>query len=149
MTTTFAERIKQAMRDANMTQLELSRRTGIGKPSISQYLSGYSKKPNQRYIELMAEALNCTTDYLKGLEPHPVTESPLTRTITIKDAAKCLGKTEQFVRIGIQRGILLFGSAVPGSGTKWWYYINPDKFRDFAGHSRFDYYFGMDGTNGA
>lgn len=44
--------------------------------------------------------------------------------ITVKQAAEQLGKSEQFVRVGLQRGILPFGYAFVGSGKRWTYYIN-------------------------
>ena len=34
------------------------------------------------------------------------------RRITVQDAAKLMGKSEMFIRIGLQRGILPFGIAV-------------------------------------
>ena len=35
----FAKKLKGLMADANLTQAQLSTLTGIGKPSISQYLT--------------------------------------------------------------------------------------------------------------
>ena len=58
-----------------------------------------------------------------------------------KDAARCLGKSDQFVRIGLQRGLLPFGTAVPGTGSKWNYYIDPAKFRAYVGAERFNEFF--------
>ncbi len=34
---------------------------------------------------------------------------------------------------GLKRKILPIGSAVPGSGNGWIYYISPDKLREFVG----------------
>lgn len=50
--------------------------------------------------------------------------------MTVKEAAKLLGKSEQFVRIGLQRGILPFGYAVKMS-TKWTYEENVVKISSF------------------
>ncbi len=50
----------------------------------------------------------------------------------VKEAAKLLGKSEQFVRIGLQRGILPFGYAVKMS-TKWTYHISEAKIYDYLG----------------
>ena len=38
------------------------------------------------------------------------------RRITVQDAAKLMGKSEMFIRIGLQRGILPFGIAVKLDG---------------------------------
>lgn len=54
------------------------------------------------------------------------------KNITIKAAAELLDKSQQFVRIGLQRGILPFGYAVKLS-TKWTYHISPLKFYEYAG----------------
>lgn len=52
--------------------------------------------------------------------------------MTVKEAAKLLGKSEQFVRIGLQRGILPFGYAVKMS-SKWTYYISDHKMSECLG----------------
>ena len=50
----------------------------------------------------------------------------------VKEAAKMLGKSEQFIRIGLQRGILPFGYAVKMS-SKWCYHISEYKVREYLG----------------
>jgi hypothetical protein len=52
--------------------------------------------------------------------------------ITIKDAAEAMGKSQQFVRVGLQKGILPFGTAVKLSSI-WTYYISPKKFYEYTG----------------
>lgn len=47
-------------------------------------------------------------------------------------AALLMGKSEQFVRIGLQQGIFPFGVAVKNK-TRYSYYISPEKFRAFLG----------------
>lgn len=48
-------------------------------------------------------------------------------------AAKIMGVSEQFVRVGLQSGSLPFGAAVKISGSRYAYYISPQKFEDFTG----------------
>lgn len=55
-----------------------------------------------------------------------------TKSLTVKQAAEILGKSEQFIRVGLQREILPFGSAVKLS-TKWTYYISPTRLSEYAG----------------
>lgn len=50
--------------------------------------------------------------------------------ISIAQAAKEMGKSQQFVRIGLQRGILEFGYAVKMS-TRYSYHISPTKFNEY------------------
>lgn len=52
--------------------------------------------------------------------------------LKVSEAAKALGKSEQFVRIGLQRGILPFGYAVKMS-SKWTYHISAHKVFEYLG----------------
>lgn len=142
MTTTFAERLKHAMNEAHMSQSELSSKTGISKASISQYLSG-KNQPKEEKILLMADVLKASPDFLMGKDVPPMLPHISVDKIGTRTAARCLGKSEQFIRIGLQRGILPFGNAVPGIGKHWNYYINPAKFRDYVGTERFNDFFGL------
>ena len=53
-------------------------------------------------------------------------------TVKVKEAAKLLGKSEQFIRIGLQRGMLPFGYAVKMS-SKWTYHISEHKVFEYLG----------------
>lgn len=52
--------------------------------------------------------------------------------ITVKEAAKLMNKSEMFVRVGLQRGSLTFGTAEKLS-TKYTYHISPKLFCDYLG----------------
>lgn len=52
--------------------------------------------------------------------------------ISVKQAAQLMGKSEQFVRIGLQRGLLPIGQAIKMS-SMWTYYISPKLFEEFTG----------------
>ena len=54
------------------------------------------------------------------------------QNVKVREAAKLLGKSEQFIRIGLQRKILPFGSAVKLS-SKWTYHISPKLLNDYIG----------------
>ena len=121
---TFAERLKYAMEQADLKQSALSEQAGISKAAISQYLSG-KNTPNQERIKALADVTGVTFDFLMGYGAAPVTDAPPpVKKISVKEAARCMGKSDQFVRIGLQRGLLPFGNAVPGTGNNWNYYIN-------------------------
>lgn len=53
-------------------------------------------------------------------------------SLSIKEAAELLGKSQQFVRIGLQRGILPFGYAIKMS-SKWTYHISEAKINEYLG----------------
>lgn len=52
--------------------------------------------------------------------------------VPIKEAAKYMGKSQQFIRIGLQRKSLPFGVAEKLS-TKYTYYISPVQFFAYIG----------------
>ena len=124
-------KIKKALMDAGITQKELAEKTGLSRSSISQYFSGRLKPP-EKALRKMAEALNLSFD---SLTDTPVVElSPrANRNLPVKIAARLMGKCEQFVRIGLQRGILQFGYAIKGAGDRYSYYISPVKFAEHTG----------------
>lgn len=64
---TTAERLKIAMELRNMKQVDLVERTGIGKSSISTYISG-EYLPKQRNIYKLAQALNVSETWLMGFD---------------------------------------------------------------------------------
>ena len=53
--------------------------------------------------------------------------------ISIKEVAKIMGKGEQCIRIGLQRGLFPFGAAVNVTGNRFNYIIYPNKFREYIG----------------
>ena len=52
--------------------------------------------------------------------------------ISIEHAAELLGASPQFIRIGLQQGILKFGMAVKMS-RQWTYVITKQKFEEATG----------------
>lgn len=52
--------------------------------------------------------------------------------LSVTEAAKLLGKSPQFVRIGLQRGILPIGTAVKMS-SRWTYHISKAKLDEYLG----------------
>jgi hypothetical protein len=56
-------------------------------------------------------------------------------SMTIAEAAKLMGVSSQFVRIGLQRGILPFGYAVQVSKQRYTYFISRQKFSEHTGIS--------------
>lgn len=52
--------------------------------------------------------------------------------ISVTEAAKILNKSPQFIRIGLQRGILPFGYAVKLS-SRWTYHISKKQLKEYIG----------------
>lgn len=116
-------KLKQAMEEKGISQADLVRLTGISKGSISQYLSG-KNIPRQKKLNAIANALNVSPEWL--------TEGDC-KKITIQQAAELMGKSQQFIRVGLQQKILPFGAAIQISGKKYTYYISPKKFTEHTG----------------
>ena len=55
----------------------------------------------------------------------------------VNEAAKILGKSPQFVRIGLQRGVLPIGTAVKMS-SRWTYYISEEQLKKYVGEKSFN-----------
>lgn len=129
----FAKNLKKAMEERNMSQTKLSSLTGIGKSSISQYLSG-KNEPNQKRIKQIAEALDCSVAFLNGIEECSDSIESLNglKNIPVSLAAQKLGKSEQFVRVALQKGVVPFGFAVKSS-SKFSYHISPKLLNEYIG----------------
>lgn len=62
-----SERLREAMREAGMKQVDLIRETGLDRGAISSYLSG-KYEPKQNAINKMAIALNVSEMWLWGYD---------------------------------------------------------------------------------
>ncbi len=58
--------------------------------------------------------------------------------IKVSEVAKLMGKSEQFVRIGLQRGLLPIGTAIK-TGSKYSYYISPKLLEEYIGRNKKEY----------
>lgn len=52
--------------------------------------------------------------------------------MTVKQCAELMNVSEQFVRVGLQKGVFPWGYAVKMSSV-WTYFINPHKFQEIEG----------------
>lgn len=54
-------------------------------------------------------------------------------SLTVQEAANLMGKSPDFIRVGLQRNILPFGYAVKTGKERWSYFISREKFREVTG----------------
>jgi DNA-binding Xre family transcriptional regulator len=128
----FNVNLKQAMEERAMSQKQLAEISGVSKAAISQYLSG-KNEPHPQSLKKIADALDVDPAYF-GQEPKPERTLPppvKLKNITIDEAAERLGKSKQFVRVGLQTGRLPIGTAVKISGNKWTYSIPPRRLENY------------------
>lgn len=117
------DRLIEAMQRKGINSQDLYKKSGVLKAHIMEYMLGESM-PNDKTILRMANALGVNDAWLAGKEVSISDENPKERNVTVAKAAELLGKTQMFVRIGLQRERLPFGTAVKMS-TKWSYHISP------------------------
>jgi len=123
------------MNEQNLNQTDLSNLTGIGKPSLSQYLSGRNIPYKSRVVEI-ANALGVTPERLTAKRAIAECEAPPIisyQKISIDEAARRLGKSKQFIRIALQSGAAPFGFATKGSGNAYDYHISPKLLDEYIG----------------
>ena len=53
--------------------------------------------------------------------------------VPIQLAASLMGKSVQYIRIGLQRGLLPIGTAIETKPGRYSYYISPKLFQEFTG----------------
>lgn len=61
------ERIKELMEYYNISQTDISKRTGIGKSAISQYVSG-EREPRQDKVGIISESYGLNPAWLMGFD---------------------------------------------------------------------------------
>ena len=72
----FAERLKELRKQAHLTQVELSKRLGVGQSSYADWERG-KKKPTQENLVKLSQVLNVTIDYLVGNSDEEITNNEL------------------------------------------------------------------------
>jgi transcriptional regulator with XRE-family HTH domain len=129
----FKEKLNQAMVDLKLSQSKLCELTGIGKSSISQYLSGKNVPTEDRQRE-MAEALGLNSNYFEEeLENKESVSYTTIKKLLPEQAGKLMGISKDTVRKGLQDGTFPWGYAVKTSPNRWTYFINAQKFSEIEG----------------
>lgn len=123
----FSKKLKQAMQDSGMTLTALSKATGIGKSSISQYLHGKNEPAEPRKAAI-AEALHLDRNYFnEPTEVNPTDDIVIPKLLPF-DVARMMGISNDTVYKGLQDGIFPWGYAIQTSPNRWTYFINAKKF---------------------
>ena len=128
----FDEKLKKAMQQLGINQAQLVGMTGIGKSSISQYLSG-KNVPSEERQKNIAVSLGLSPDYFE--RDVPVVTERSTNNISVPKldvqiAAKLLGMNHNTIRKGLQQGIFPWGYAIHTSENRWTYFINAIRFSE-------------------
>ena len=60
-------------------------------------------------------------------------EDTVKNNMTVDEASELMGVSKQFIRVGLQKGILPFGYAVKISAGRFTYFISRQKFFEHTG----------------
>ncbi|MCD7708859.1 MAG: helix-turn-helix domain-containing protein [Clostridiales bacterium] len=124
----FNAKLRQAMRELEISQAEMAAATGKSEASISQYLSGKQVPPEGAQREIAA-ALGLDEDYFTqdGDEPAGI------HRMTVQDAARLLHASIATVAMGLQQRVFPWGYAIRTGEHRWAYIINADRFEAVEG----------------
>lgn len=125
-----AEKLKALMGELDLSQSKLSDLTGIGKSSISQYLSGKNEPSKDRKKEI-ARKLGVQEDYFDTFETAATVQHDGVFNLPVTLAAKLMGKSKEWVKQGLRDGVFPWGYAV--KLTNWSYFISSVKFTEYTG----------------
>ncbi len=122
---TFAEKLKEVMKEQNLSQSDLSRLTGIGRSSISQYLSGRNIPTLQRQEDI-AIALNLSADYFiaENVATDEIIAKARIKRLTLTQAARIMGVSKEKLGDLIEEGAYSWGRKIPSKGKKRNFLIN-------------------------
>lgn len=129
---TTAKKINDGLIKNRITAAELSRRTGIGNASISNYVNGVTE-PDPVRREMIFKVLGI------GEEPEPEHEDTSKKRVrppssmSPTEAARLLGKGVPFVYEGLKDRRFTWGYAVKMPGGQWSYWISRKRFFEETG----------------
>lgn len=130
----FNEKLKQAMQQLGISQAQVVGMTGIGKSSISQYLSG-KNVPSEERQKNIAVSLGLDAEYFNQKEPvvAKIAASAVgdgIQKLDVAIAAKLMGMNHNTIRKGLQQGVFPWGYAIHTSENRWCYFINAASFAE-------------------
>lgn len=132
----FNEKLKQAMQQLEISQAQVVGMTGIGKSSISQYLSGKNVPTESRQKDI-AVSLGLEANYFEQDE-HPVVKlakknSGVISEIRTKDVGSLMRMNHRTVEEGLKQGIFPWGYAIKTSDNHHRYFVNAQRFAEIEG----------------
>lgn len=130
---TFSERLKKTMQEIGITQSQLVGMTGIGKSSISQYLSGKNVPTKERRRDI-AVSLGLEGDYFE--REVPLVEKLAKRSdwaipqMKTKAAGKLMRMGHATIEDGLKQGRFDWGYAIRMPSGQYRYFINARSFAE-------------------
>lgn len=131
----FAEKLRNAMQELDLNQVQVCGLTGKSKASISQYLSG-KQIPSEEVQSKIATALGLSSDYFAKADeqvfvlPAFDVRDKVIPKLEVEKAAELLQMNHVTVRKGLQQGVFPWGYAIHTSANRWVYFINAKRFME-------------------
>lgn len=127
----FHEKLKRAMQDLGINQAQVVGMTGIGKSSISQYLSGKIVPPQNKQRDI-AVSLGLEPDYFEQ-DTEPILKlarrsDAVIPELRTKEVGKLMGMGHTTVEAGLKQGVFPWGYAIKTSENTYRYFINARRF---------------------
>ena len=122
----FKDKLKKAMTDLNLNQVQVAGLTGKSKSSISQYLSGVQVPPPDMQKQIAIE-LGLPDDYFVESDCLTV------QRLSVETVAKMLQMNASTVRKGLQQRVFPWGYGIQTQENRWTYFINARKFVEIEG----------------
>ncbi len=126
----FKDIVKRRREELGLTMEEVANAASVSKATIHRYESGGIKNVRKDKISVLAKVLQITPEELMGWEEPAAKDQG---KLSIKKAAELMNVGPQFIRVGLQRGILPIGTAFKISKNRYTYYISPKLFEDYTG----------------
>ena len=136
----FNLKLKQAMKDLNLNQIQVCGLIGKSKGSVSQYLSGRQIPPEDVQTNI-AIALGLDENYFSSANKPVETfdkkriGNKVVPKMDVETAAKLLQMNHVTVRKGLQQGVFPWGYGIQTSENRWVYFINAKRFMEIEGIS--------------
>lgn len=128
----FSEKLKKAMQQLGINQIQVVKMTGKSKGSISMYLSGTTVPPEKVQSDI-AVSLGLDSDYFKQDEPLVVkfmkSGQVVIPQLRVEDVAKLMRKDVKTIRDGLRQGKFEWGYGIKTS-SKWTFFINAIAFAE-------------------
>lgn len=125
---TFAQRLKDLMKEEHMNQTMLSNRLGLSKSTISGYLSGCAEPPEKKK-EKIAQTLDRPADYFRMIEVDEAVLEDEGYRLPVNLAARLMGIRPTTLKAGLRSGSFPFGYAILNEESNFFtYWISRIKF---------------------
>lgn len=132
----YGNNLKRVMEEKGITPAELSKETGIGRSSLSQYLHGKNIPTETRKAQI-AYALGVDPKELEAevTQVCEIPKIPKIPRISVERAAVIMGMSHETVRKGLRQGVFPWGYGILASDNQWCYFINAKSFAEKEGLS--------------